>query len=333
MTMSIILIIFLSCPFFALAQDRKAMLDGQQVLIPKLDSKVPLSSHPRFQGFISNMFNRAGDFHGPNCYNTAFIASGIFSQDKNRYVSPEEFEAILKTNFDKVDHPEYKDILVMDAKSSRGHASFYLGDNLIFHKKSFGTQYHYRITDLTEAGVVEENEWTPGPMDDSSAQMNWPELGKLALEAYRLKFLKLPPLDPKYENLIISIESALLSDLKSWSIGRKWGITGEYLLEDLLVYLRKAKTDKLTEGLVISLKDQIYIFLEEVYFKSTRSSSNILEELCVPEHKEQLFSLIKDLGKVFGKSDDKIAAVLKKIEDQDKSLCRLRPLNELMSAN
>lgn len=74
-------------------------------------------------------------------------------------------------------------------------------------------------------------------------------------------------------------------------------------------------------------------FLEEVYFKSSRSSSSILKELCVPEDKEQLFSLIKDLGKVLGKSDDKIAAVLKKLQDQDKSQCRLHPLNELLSTS
>ncbi len=327
------LLFLLAFSFTAMAQDRVTILGGEKVFIPKLQSKELLTPHPRFKGFVSSMFNRPGDFHGPNCYNTALIASGLFSQDKKRYVSPEEFEAILKTNFDKVESPRYKDILVMDAKRSRGHASFYLGDNLIFHKKSFGTHYHYRITDIQDAGVVEENEWTPGPMDDSSAQMSWPELGKLPLEAYRLKSLKMPPFAPQYAAFVTKIETLLLADLKTWGIGRKWGMTGEYLLEDLLVYLRQKQTDKYTESVVNSLKDQIFIFIEEVYFKRSRSSSSVLEEICVPENKEQLFGLITDLGKILGKKNDQIEVVLKKLEGQDKTRCNLHPLTELIKMN
>ena len=310
----------------ALTQDRISTLDGKQIFIPKLGSREALSQHSRFSDFIVSMFNRPGDFHGPNCYNTALIASGLFPSEKKRYVSPEEFEAILKNNFIKTPRPQFKDVLVMDAQSSRGHAAFYLGDDLIFHKKSYGTHYHYRITEIKDAGVVEENEWAPGPMDDSSAQMNWPELGRLPMESYRLISQQLPAMDPKFSGLVLKLESLLTNDLKGWAIARKWGITGEYLLQDLLTYARKMKVDKYTEGVLISLKDQIFIFLDEVYFKRARSASRVMEELCVPEQKDQLFELIREFGKLNNIDQQKITATLKKIQEQDKSRCSVRPL-------
>lgn len=328
--LSILLSLLLST-FFALAQDRIALLDGQQVSIPKLGSKEALGSHPRFNAFIVQMFNRPGDFHGPNCYNTALITSGVFSSGNRRYVSPEEFEAILKNNFSSVTRPGFQDLVVFDAKASRGHAAFYLGDDLIFHKKSFGTHYHYRITEMGLAGVVEENEWTPGPVDDSSAQMNWPELGRLPKEYYRLQKKLLPPLDQRLAPFLTNIETLLVADLKQWAIAKKWGMTGEYLLEDLLKYARAQKTDKYTEGLIISLKDQIFVFLEEVYFKRARSASRVLEDLCLPEQKDQLFGLIRELGKILKKETTKVEEVLKKLEQQDKSRCQLHPLDEILS--
>lgn len=327
--MALITLILLFC-FNLTAQDRRVMLSGQEVFIPKLGSKEILSAHPRFRGFISSVFNKPGSFHGPNCYNTALVASGFFTPDQIRYVSPEEFEAILKNNFELVTDSNHGDILVMDAKKSRGHAIFYLGDGLIFHKKSFGTYYHYRITDLKDAGVVEENEWTGGPFDDFSMQMNWPQLGALPYEAYRLKSSQLPSIDSKYAQLLKKMEKALLSDLKIWAIGKNWGLLGEYLLEDFLNYLRQNKTNKFTEGLVISFRDQIYLFMEEVYFKSSRSSSRVVKDICVPENKEQLFSFIFELGRILGQNDSKIKLVLEKLESQDRTRCQLRPLRELL---
>ena len=310
-------------------QDQTYTLAQKEIMVPKLGSKVPLTPHPRFAGFIQEMFNRPGDFHGPNCYNTSLIATGAFAPTSKRYVSPEEFEAILKASFVRVPEIAYKDILVFDAKSSRGHAAFYLGDGLIFHKKSYGTQYHYRITEFSKAGVVEENEWVPGPTQDSSLQMKWPELGTLPMEAYRRQ-KTLPRLDPRLSSLIQKMEQAVMLDSKSWAIGRKWGMTGEYFLQDFLNYARSIKIDKYTEGMIISLKDQIYIMLEEVHFNSTRSSSSVLKEICVPEQSEQLFGFIKDLGKMLKKDPAIVQGLITSINEQDKSRCSIRPVNELL---
>jgi hypothetical protein len=322
-------LIFALFSAFSFGQDQLVTLDQKQILVPKLGSKTPLTSHPRFTGFFQSMFNKPGSFHGPNCYNTSLIATGAFAQTNLRYVSPEEFEAILKSSFVKVSEAAYKDILVYDAKSTRGHAAFYLGDGLIFQKKSYGTQYFYRITNFEKAGVVEENEWMPGPTQDSSLQMNWPELGKRPMEGYR-RHQALPRLDPRLSILLIKMEQAVIADAKNWGIGKKWGMTGEYFLQDLQNYARNIKTDKYTEGLIISLKDQVYIMLEEVYFRSSRSSSSVLEDICVPEQPEQLFGFIKEFGIILKKDAATIQQVIATINEQAKSRCSVRPVVELM---
>lgn len=321
--------LFLLVSSFLWAQDADYILAGKKVFVPKLGSKSALTEHSRFSGFIKQSFNLPGGVHGPNCYNTALIASGLMSSGQKRYVSPEEFEAILKNNFTRVSTLAHQDVIVFDAKSSRGHAAFYLGDNLVFHKKSYATHYHYRITEIEKVGVVEENEWEPGPADDSSLQMDWPKLGNLEKEYYRLNSKRAISRNVKISSLLTNIENALQADLNQWAIGRKWGMTGEYLLEDLLAYARSEKMDNYTIGLITSLKDQIYIMLEEVHFKRARSSSKVLEEICIPEQKEQLFALIREFGRVLGKDPKNVEKALLELNGQDKSRCKLRPLSTL----
>jgi hypothetical protein len=70
--------------------------------------------------------------------------------------------------------------------------------------------------------------------------------------------------------------------------------------------------------------------IEEVYFKRARSASRVMEEICIPEQKEQLFGLIRETGKLLGRDTQKIETVLAKLDAQDKSRCQLRPLDELL---
>lgn len=312
----------------AFSQDRVFVLNGKEVLIPKLGSKIPLPPHPHFDSTIQKYFNNPGSFHGPNCYNAAFIASGFFHPSETRYVSPEEFTFLLSTNFMKVSSPEVRDVIVFDAKNSKGHAGIYLGDELVFHKKSYRTNYHYRITDIKNVGVVEENEWTPGPSDASSDQMKWPELGSLPIEFYRKKSITRPKVDSRISNLVMLLEKNLSNDLKTWSIAKKWGVLGHYLIEDLLIYAKSISVDKYTEALLISLKDQIFIMLDEIYLKN-RSSSVAYKNVCIPQEKEQLVKLINDFGKILKKDEIKIKQVINNLFTQDLSQCALRPMKEL----
>ena len=306
------------------AQDGRYMLNGQNVFVPKLGSREALGVHTRFTGVISQLFNRPGEFHGPNCYNTSLISSGLWNNSKKRYVSPEEFEALLKNNYRQVSAPAYGDVIVYDARSSRGHASFYLGDNLVFHKKSYGTQYHYSIVESDKVGVVEENEWVPGPVDDSSLQMNWPELGKTPKDYYRLTSKYLPKIEPRFDSFLTGMEKALEKDLNTWAIGRRWGMVGEYLLDSVLTYARAQRVNRYTEGLILSIKDQVYVMIEETHFKSNRSTSKILKEICIPEEKDQVLNFIREFARIQNKDPRKVEEAIKKLEEQDRSRCSLR---------
>lgn len=331
MKKKLIFILFIIGASHLYAQDQRVVLENESLLIPKLGSKENLPTHKNFNSFIQTYFNKPGPFHGPNCYNTALIASGYLNQKNIRYISPEEFEEILKVGFKEVTVPSFKDIIVFDAKSSRGHVGYYLGDNLVFHKKSYATHYHYRISTLRYVGRVEENEWQPGPVDDSSLQMNWPELGQLPQKYYRLKSDKKPLLEKNLAALINSIEAALLKDLGQWSIAKKWGMAGEYFLEDLITYAKTVKANNYTIAVLISLKDQVYTMLEEVNFKNARNPQRVMSELCVPEQTEQLFQLIREFGKIHKKSSNEMELLLNELKNQDSLRCNYRIVPQITS--
>ena len=83
-------------------------------------------------GKMGNLFNQAANFGGPNCYQSALYASSSPYSTEWRYVSPEEFELNLKLAYDKVDQPQFGDIVVYEATGERGHAAVYLFDDLVF---------------------------------------------------------------------------------------------------------------------------------------------------------------------------------------------------------
>lgn len=271
---------------------------------------------------MAKKFNRPGDFHGPNCYNTALIASGVMKNDQIRYVSPEEFEAILKTHFSLVNQGQSGDVVVMDARASRGHAALYLGDNLIFHKKSYGTQYHYRITSLELAGVVEKNEWIPSPIEGSINQFVWPELGKLPTAYYR-PMKKNISLAPKYINEMKLLDQQLTQDLGQWAIAKKWGIVGLHMLEDYL-HRVKPSADPITVGMLISFKDQLSLYFDELHYKKSRSYERTTEDICLPQDSQNLGIIFQRLAASIDISRADMEAKWKKVMEQDRRKCQLR---------
>ena len=268
--------------------------------------------------FIQNKFNRPGDFHGPNCYNTSLIASGLFKTNQIRYVSPEEFKAIIQTHYQKLNSAKADSLVVFDAKSSWGHSGFYLGDGLVFHKKSYATHYHYRITPIGKVGVIEKNEWTPNPFEGSLAQFDWPELGKLPMDFYQLSKRSL-----NYSNhaqLLKYIESIIIKDAGSWAFAKNWGLVGLNLLQELMSKL--PNQDALTKGMLISFKDQVQVYFDEVHFKNTRNYDRTTEEVCLPANLIQLQALYKDLGKYLKVDSQILEKKWNQVLNQDKRRCR-----------
>ena len=106
-------------------------------------------------------------------------------------------------------------------------------------------------------------------------------------------------------------------------------VSGEYFLEDLLIYAKNIKANAYTIAVLTSLKDQVYIMLEEVNFKNARNPSKVMKELCVPEEKQQLFDFIKDFGKVLGKKTENIHQTLQALEQQDRTRCSFKIFSNL----
>lgn len=270
--------------------------------------------------FIRNQFNRPGDFHGPNCYNTALISSGLFKAQQIRYVSPEEFRALIRTNFQKLSSARPNSLIVFDARNSWGHAGFYLGDNLVFHKKSYATHYHYRITTLEEVGIPEKGEWTPNPFEGSVAQFNWPELGKLPKEFYQLsnKNVRIST----HPELLKHLEAMIIKDAGAWAFAKNWGLVGLSLLQELKNKL--PNQDALTKGMLISFQDQVQVYFDEVHYKHTRNYDRTTEEVCLPTDAGQLKTLFFHIGRYLNVDSSSLEGKWQRVMSQDKRRCRER---------
>jgi hypothetical protein len=290
--------------------------------VPEIGSKKPLSCmgcELPLNAFAVMKFNRPGDFHGPNCYNTALIASGVYSPNQVRYVSPEEFEAVLKKAFTLTTNEKAGDILVFDAKSSRGHAALYLGDNLIFHKKSYATHYFYRIAPMTEAGLVEKNEWVPGPVEGTINQFVWPKLGELPKAFYRFKRVKISL--TKEMNIL---ETKLLTDLGHWAIAKNWGLIGKNIIQDYYKEI-SPRADELTQGILISFRDQVGLYFDELHYKNSRNYTKTTEEICLPSGgTDQLKVVYMALATSLKKTPEQSKESWEKILSQDKKRCSQR---------
>lgn len=294
---------------------------GGFLSVPMLNSKENLKCtgcEQELPLFVKKYFNKPGNFHGPNCYNTSLIASGVMSEKQIRYVSPEEFKEIIKINFKKETNLTPMSLIVFDSKSSWGHSGFYLGDNLVFHKKSYATYYHYRITTLDNVGIVEENEWTPNPFNGSMNQFKWPELGSLPMEFYSPVKKKIQY--KTHEKLIKKLEAMVIDDSGKWAIMKKWGIVGGNLLATLVNAL--PDQDPLTKGTLISFRDQIRVYFDEVHFASTRNYERAMSEACLPEDRTQLKELYFYLGNYLNLDDNFLKDTYSKVMGQDKRHCR-----------
>lgn len=295
--------------------------------VPELGNKATLDcvGCQRMLGtFIKAKFNQPGDFHGPNCYNTALIASGAFTSKQIRYVSPEEFEAILAQLYSPLMQATPDSLVVFDSKSSRAHAGFYLGDGLVFHKKSFGTQYHYRVAPMLEVGVPEKKEWVPSPMEGSQNQFLWPELGKLPQTFYRLN-RKTLTFQSQFSGVLKRLDAFLLVDLGQWAIAKKWGLVGQNLLEDYLSLI-KNQADPLTKGMLISYKDQLNLYFEELHYKNSRSYERTTAQICLPESVDQLKLVFKEVATNLRWTPEQMEAKWTQVLGQDKARCTVRLL-------
>lgn len=274
---------------------------------------------------ITKLFNNSANYSGPNCYNTALVVSEVLNSNEVRYVSPQEFEILLKKFFYEVTEPKEGDLVVYEANKQRGHVAYWLGDDLVFHKKSFHKNYLYRITTSEDVGVIEKDEWQPSPMEDFP---RWTEvnIGKTTKAYYRR--LSVPLSDNFSENdllwldILNHINQELIKDGPNWAVGKNMGLVTENFLNTAIGMAKKDQAHPYVIAKLTSLKDQVFQSLEETYYaraRGQRQVDRINEEICFHDN-EYTQALIIKTAKLL-----KVPAnvLLKNLSQADRIKCKV----------
>jgi hypothetical protein len=301
-----------------------------------------------FPAFVEASFNSASNFSGPNCYNTALIASGGMTADTKRIVTLDELSTILAEKYEPVSEVDsrFGDIVLYDANSSKEHAALFLSHGLIFQKKGFKKGFGYRIKAIDAAYEAEENEWAPSPMDDERYD-NDPAAIRAPRAFYRLKAPvgdRPPPSlggkDAKLVQLIDLIEKNVVTEAQAWRLHSSLGVMMESVVAELKRELVSFKTSpayeaRLAYGRLSSLNDQIFMSIEEALFSSpyARAREKILFEAnCYNEQAPFLRLLAAELAVIYRASplsDAEYQVLLEKLRSFDRKTCRI-PLVSLV---
>ncbi len=293
-----------------------------------------------FPSFIAETFNTQTNFSGPNCYNTALLASGGLERSEVRYVSLAEFDQILAMQYTSIDEKEarFGDVLVYDAKFSREHAALYLGDGLIFQKKAIQKGYGYRIAKIDAAYDPEPGEWEPSPF---KLLLTPPDTAAIMAPRAFYRRNSVPtalPVGP-ITSIINRFNAGVLKSAPYWSIHKDLGMIIESISSTLRREFRNLKdskisTDRLAIARLESLSDQIFLSIDETLystpFGATRNVS-LKEQFCYDESSQFLAGLAADVTALYRPeaaiTSAEWQAVLAKMKTYDRSKCDMPFVN------
>lgn len=290
-------------------QELAALNPGYEIV--SLNSFLPAGAAP--------LFNLEYSFGGPNCFNAAFTAAGLRSPDRLRHVGNPEADQLLSMYYKKTSASSLRpgDIIVLN---SGDHGVYYLGDGLIFHKKSYLKQHSYRIVPLEKAYEPEPFEWKPGPFDNGSPFNSSEPIRKM--EAWR-------PTGAQYEfgyataeeqaraGVINFIAEQVELKAPNWKLSRELGYFTESLLEGLVSEwssMGKSPNPVIRAYYhqISSLRDQANQSIESELLSSPHSQSNayqILKDNWLPRN-EYSRALVGSLLKLYGRDASETEAVL-----------------------
>lgn len=292
-----------------------------------------------FPNFISQDFNTNANFSGPNCYDTALLASGGLDAAQTRYVSLDEFERILSAKYDKVTGEAlFGDIVVFDAGNSREHAAFYLGHDLIFQKKGFRKGYGYRIKPIDQAYDAELSEWAPSPLADEKIDLDTSVI-KNPRAYYRLKAQQ-PHSEPlstaqlRMVRLIDLINDEMLRSAPTRKVAQSMGIMIESIIRQLKSDFGPLGTSSAMDGRLayyrlVSLADQLFMNIDEGLFPTVYARSRerqINTENCYLPDSPFVRHLIESLYALddgSGPSEASYQKILGSMATYDRSVCRI----------
>ena len=294
-----------------------------------------------FPSFIASHFNTLANFSGPNCYNTALLATGGLPQEDRRYVSQEEFDLILSQQYEEItpDQAKFGDVLVYDARGSREHVAVYLGQNLIFHKKGVLKGYGYRITAIDNAYEYEPGEWTESPI---KMLLLPADNGVIAAPRayYRLRE-KSSSMQSNHPvaRLIEQSRLDLLEAGPNWRVHKDFGIISEGIYAQIKKYIdgqifEDPNLKNFLSARLTSLKDQIYLSIDEALFQTPRGMTRrdeIIGEFCFSESSPTLNRLIDGIALSYRPETpltaDDHTKLFQTFSSYDKSRCQLPVLD------
>lgn len=290
-------------------------------MFPELQLLVINSFLPKA---VQERFNQKLNFGGPNCFNTALIATDGIDRQETRHVSLNEFKARMELLYSEVasENRTHGDVLLYN---SSDHAAVFLGGDRVFHKKDLHKEYCFRMPKLLEVFFPDPGEWVPGvnycgpyskPGDTKISKIQGFRRNTTRLQAWNDAVAK----RPEYPAISL-MKNTAMKTAPAWSLGKVMGYWSEVLSEELANKLRDSmKGDSAGRFLYTeleSVRDQIFISIEDGYFSSPYANGDkIAREIWFFDN-EYARSLICALRELYGLATDKetLDGICQKLKD------------------
>lgn len=274
---------------------------------------------------VQKRFNSKLDFGGPNCFYTALSVTDGIDQGEVRHVSLNEFRARLALLYTEISTatPAPGDVLLFN---SSDHGAVYLGGDRVFHKKDLNKEYYFRMPRKLEVFQADPGEWVPGPNycgpysrphDTKVSKIQIFRRNKTPLAAWSTAINSRPEFP-----VINLLKVMAMKTAPAWSLGKVMGYWSEILSEELVRDLDKPiKTDESGKQLMTeleSVRDQIFIAIEDGYFSSPYAKQKIIKEIWFYDN-DYSRAMITNIRNYYGLATDeealvRICAALKAID-------------------
>ncbi|MFH1264057.1 MAG: NlpC/P60 family protein [Pseudomonadota bacterium] len=269
-----------------------------------LPTQAPSIPSPPSDSLTAMLARTSPNFYGPNCFNTVLLATGVLPFDDVRYVDSDEFEFLLRLDFDLVKgEPRRGDVVLYSASDKRNHAAVYLGEGRVFHKKDWYSAYVYR-----EVGIDEVFSYEPGddhPRRPEDPIPTWSREEIVDREFYRPKgslFSYVVPFELRPAEQVLSyVHAAVLEYGPRWKVGDILGIVTEDLMSS--IWSRMSEVPALAV-LAKSLHNQVYKSIVAEHFASIFADRERIERKIYFKDNEFLRTLIQLVSQMEGVDAD-----------------------------
>jgi hypothetical protein len=261
-------------------------------------------------------------FDGPDCFNTALLATGVLPFEDVRYVDSEEFEFLLSRYFDPVKgKPQIGDLVLYGASDSRDHAAVYIGDGRVFHKKDWHGAYEYRVVGIDRVSAHDPGDDRPRRPEDKIP--SWDQAAVRDRAYFRRKPspapLEIPPELVPTEQVLSYVHGAVLESGPRWKVGETLGIVTENLMGSIWSRLSEESASGPAETALTVLAKSLVFQLEQSidaeHFRSIYAQANpepIRREIYFKDN-EFLRKLIRLVGEMEGVEPD-VDGVIARLE-------------------